>query len=466
MKPLQVSPDVLRAKFAQALSTMYKAEMPRYREMSDLVAAVNAETRRTHPELGRERADAGEPTRLNLERHGAIRVGTAQELACVRRLFAAMGMFPVGYYNLSTAGIPVHSTAFRPIDDDALRRSPFRVFTSLLRLDLINDADLREQAAKIMSRRDILTPRCRALLDIRDRDDGLAETLADEFVSEAIETFRWRSAAATSAETYARLQSAHPLLADIVCFKGPHINHLTLTALDIDAAQGAMVARDLAPKPIIEGPPRRRCPILLRQTSFKALAEPISFADGASGLHMARFGEIEQRGAALTPSGRALYDRLLRDVYARVPLPASDPVGFQHALDRAFEAFPDDMDRLRREKLAYFRFVPAGGDRASTHAPSPPSSLEDLVACGFLRAEPILYEDFLPVSAAGIFRSNLAETEPGRAVEDDDRAGFEAALGAPVIDAQALYQEAERRSRASALQALGVHEIDPPATQM
>jgi uncharacterized glyoxalase superfamily metalloenzyme YdcJ len=37
----------------------------------------------------------------------------------------------------------------------------------------------------------------------------------------------------------------------------------------------------------------------------------------------------------------------------------------------------------------------------------PPSSLDDLVAAGVLRYDPIVYEDFLPVSAAGIFQSNL-----------------------------------------------------------
>ncbi|RNK48461.1 2-oxoadipate dioxygenase/decarboxylase family protein, partial [Xanthomonas vasicola] len=75
--------------------------------------------------------------------HGAIRVATAAELATLRRLFAVMGMQPVGYYDLSVAGVPVHSTAFRPIDEAALSANPFRVFTSLLRLELIEDAALR-----------------------------------------------------------------------------------------------------------------------------------------------------------------------------------------------------------------------------------------------------------------------------------------------------------------------------------
>ena len=56
---------------------------------------------------------------------------------------------------------------------------------------------------------------------------------------------------------------------------------------------------------------RAAVPILLRQTSFKALEEPVLFAGEHKGTHTARFGEIEQRGVALTPKGRELYDRLL-----------------------------------------------------------------------------------------------------------------------------------------------------------
>jgi uncharacterized glyoxalase superfamily metalloenzyme YdcJ len=62
----------------------------------------------------------------------------------------------------------------------------------------------------------------------------------------------------------------------------------------------------------------------LRQTSFKARPEPVEFIeeDGrrVTGAHAARFGEIEQRGAALTAKGRALYDRLLAEAQVAVPL--------------------------------------------------------------------------------------------------------------------------------------------------
>ena len=213
---------------------------------------------------------------------------------------------------------PFHATAFRPIDDAALRHNPFRVFTSLLRLDLIEDNALRTEAERILGERRIFTPRALELAGLVETEGHLTVAQAEEFVREALETFRWHSEATVSLEVYKRLHDAHRLIADVVSFKGPHINHLTPRTLDIDAVQTAMPRHGIAAKAIIEGPPPRDCPILLRQTSFKALEEAILFkqanATKVAGTHTARFGEIEQRGVALTPKGRELYDRLLVSV--------------------------------------------------------------------------------------------------------------------------------------------------------
>ncbi|MBX4340834.1 DUF1338 family protein, partial [Mycobacterium tuberculosis] len=50
------------------------------------------------------------------------------------------------------------------IDDAALARNPFRIFTSLLRLELIENRALRERAEAILARRKIFPPRCLALI--------------------------------------------------------------------------------------------------------------------------------------------------------------------------------------------------------------------------------------------------------------------------------------------------------------
>ena len=163
-----IAEDKIRDRFSKAMSEMYRQEVPQYGTLLALVERVNRETLDADPALAAELRDSDELARLDVERHGAIRVGSADELAMLRRLFAVMGMYPVGYYDLSEAGVPVHSTAFRPIDDAALKRNPFRVFTSLLRLELIEDTALRQRAAGILAARDIFTPGARELIATRE----------------------------------------------------------------------------------------------------------------------------------------------------------------------------------------------------------------------------------------------------------------------------------------------------------
>lgn len=449
--PQFVSCNDVRTRFSQAMSQMYRQEVPQYGTLLQLVAEVNARTLTAEPALAIQLREAGELERLEVERHGAIRVGTAAELAVMRRLFAVMGMAPVGYYDLSVAGVPVHSTAFRPIDDAALAHNPFRVFTSLLRLELIAEEALRAESAAILARRNIFTARALALIERFENVGGLNEQEADEFVVEALQTFRWHVEATVDGDTYDKLHQAHRLIADVVCFKGPHINHLTPRTLDIDAAQAAMPKAGIMAKDLIEGPPRRRCAILLRQTSFKALEEKVLFHGGdgqRSGTHTARFGEIEQRGIALTREGRRRYDQLLVNVRDAV-ITNESAAAYSLRLALAFAAFPDDYDTLRREALGFFRYALIAQGKASTGVNSSDvvdMPLEALIAQGLVRANPIVYEDFLPISAAGIFQSNLGGTELCQYAASNDQAAFEAALGAQVHDEIALYEAAQARS--------------------
>lgn len=437
-----ITADEIREKFSHAMSAMYQQEVPQYGSLLELVADVNLAVLENNPLLQQQLENADELARLNVERHGAIRVGKAQELATLRRLFAVMGMQPVGYYDLAQAGVPVHSTAFRPVDDTALARNPFRVFTSLLRLELIENEALRKKAAAILAKRNIFTPRCLALIDLHEEQGGLSESQANEFVKEALETFRWHSHATVDAQTYQALHDQHRLIADVVCFRGCHINHLTPRTLDIDRVQALMPEYGISPKAIIEGPPRREFPILLRQTSFKALEEPILFAGERQGTHTARFGEIEQRGIALTPKGRALYDELLLAAGS-----GKDNLSHQHHLQEVFSRLPDSDTLLRRQELAYFRYrlTPAGEMHRQSIKPGDDPQL--LIERGWLVAQPVTYEDFLPVSAAGIFQSNLGGDGGSRSHGHASREAFEQALGAPVANEFELYQQAEDRSK-------------------
>jgi uncharacterized glyoxalase superfamily metalloenzyme YdcJ len=257
---------------------------------------------------------------------------------------------------------------------------------------------------------------------------------------------------------YERLHDAHRLIADVVSFKGPHINHLTPRTLDIDMVQARMPGHGITPKAIVEGPPTRKCPILLRQTSFKALEEAVSFQadDGIwqEGSHTARFGEIEQRGIALTPKGRALYDALLNETRARVT-PGTDGSNageYQSVLTDVFQAFPDSWDEIRRAGLGYFSYSLTAKGRESAGRRL---DLDTAIVEGLVQFDALVYEDFLPVSAAGIFQSNLGDDAAQAFVASPNQVMFERDLGALVLDEFAHYAVIEGASIDECMNALG-----------
>lgn len=450
--PPFVHPDEIRARFSSAMSDMYQDEVPLYGALLQLVADINNQTMGQQPELTRHLRQTGEIERLNMERHGAIRVGTAAELATLRRLFAVMGMLPVGYYDLAPAGVPVHSTAFRAVHEASLQTCPFRIFTSLLRLELIEQPELRQQAADILAKRVIFTPRAIELITQHEISGGLTSNEADDFIAQSLETFRWHNQATVSADVYQQLHDQHRLIADVVAFKGPHINHLTPRTLHIDAVQIAMPEHQITPKAVIEGPPPRRCPILLRQTSFKALEEQVSFVatDGRliQGHHTARFGEIEQRGAALTAKGRNLYDCLLQAAQDQLQVPVNEKNALQYMaiLKEKFSQFPDDYPTMRAEQLAFFRYFPTERGLSTLTESMQNLTLDQLIDGEFIQYEPLVYEDFLPVSAAGIFQSNLGDSGHSQFAGHSSKQDFQRALGATVIDELQLYEETQQRS--------------------
>ena len=121
-----------------------------------------------------------------------------------------------------------------------------------------------------------------------------------------------------------------------------------------------------------------------------------------------------------------------------------------------FVAFPDNHDELRRQALAYFRYVLTPKGLAAKGTLEAATSLEHLLEQQYLRAEPLVYEDFLPVSAAGIFQSNLGDAAQSHYAGQSNRQAFEAALGRGTIDELGLYAQTQQRSIDECRAALGV----------
>ena len=433
-----IQPWELRARFARSLSDMYGREVPAYTTLVEVSREVNEDVARAR---GADAERLGSLDRVTAERHGAIRLGTPREMAQVARIFGAMGMYPVGFYDLRDARptpVPVVSTAFRPVAPEELARNPFRVFTSVLAVAdrRFFSAELQARLERFLSGRVLFPPELLALADRAEAEHGLAGPDADRFIELATRSFEL-SREPVDEDWYRELERISAVAADIGGVASTHINHLTPRVLDIDELYARMQARGIEMIDAIQGPPRWDGPdVLLRQTSFRALAEPRAFrrADGTvheSSLRV-RFGEVEARGVALTAAGRALYDELRAE--------GADA-------QRWNERVPATERELAAADLAFFTFEPVEDRRRDGSAP--PADVAGLLDGGWVTLHPIVYEDFLPASAAGIFQSNLADSgehdaaEQSAALDADWMAG---ALDRDLADPIVLYAAQRERS--------------------
>ncbi|MBL1111282.1 VOC family protein [Streptomyces sp. 110] len=452
----------LRAAFAARLSEMYGQEVPAYTTLVDVSREVNEDVLRAR---GADATRLGSISRVTAERHGAIRVGTPRELGQVARIFGALGMHPVGFYDLREAAasaVPVVSTAFRPVDGEELARNPFRVFTSMLTPadPRFFDAELRSRLEAFLADRELFPPELLALADRATAERELPQEEAERFLHLAVGAFEL-SAEPVDKSWYETLERISAVAADIGGVRSTHINHLTPRVLDIDELYRRMTDRGIEMIDTIQGPPAWQGPdVLLRQTSFRALAEPRAMRtpDGGviSGALRVRFGEVEARGIALTREGRARYDELL----GRVDEQASqNPSASRGEIARAVweRHLPGSEQELAAKGLAYFTYHrhpdrPRDGGR-------PPTGVGELLRQGWVRAEPIVYEDFLPRSAAGIFQSNLSGAgtrhcdQQGTAYDADWLSG---AIGRDVLDPFALYARQQNASLAHVAHELGL----------
>ena len=269
-----------------------------------------------------------------------------------------------------------------------------------------------------------------------------------------------------------RLHFKHLNHAEIDSFQNSSVSSSDITrlvdalAITLKQPEFALAKLDHAGfKDFTEGP-SQDTPILLRQDAYKALTEPVQFhnPDGSliTATHTARFGEIEERGYATTPMGRELYDRCLEQADAArdqdPSLTKRDFTAYEKLYAKPFAPFPKTLPELLEQGLVYGRYAvtPKG---VAARGKINTTNIHDLVRDGFAQVEGIRYEDFLPVSAAGIFASNLNQSGTKSTAARKPvytRATLEEILGRPIVDANVVYSDIEAASLLETFTQLGI----------
>ena len=109
--------------------------------------------------------------RTSGERHGAIRIGKPEEYRWIAKYFAAFGLQPHNFYDMTNLGgksQPVIATAFRsPLNPE------HRVFTSLLVTDYF-DPQTRQRVEALLAPRNVFSTHAKELVLKHEREGGLS----------------------------------------------------------------------------------------------------------------------------------------------------------------------------------------------------------------------------------------------------------------------------------------------------
>ena len=172
------------------------------------------------------------------ERHGAIRIGRPDEYRWVGRFFAAFGMEPHNYYDLTKLGAksqPIIATAFR-----ARRNPEHRIFCSLLMTDYFAPATRGRLEAQLATR-EIFSAQAKALIEQHEQAGGLTAAEATQLIQEGVQRiFKWTGRARNYGLYQDLCAAGFKIAADVVCFESHHLNHLTPNTLWLDLYTAAM----------------------------------------------------------------------------------------------------------------------------------------------------------------------------------------------------------------------------------
>ena len=492
LNPVTLPAFEIRKLVARGFSEMYGRELPEYNRFTVPVRASNLEQLDHHPDPHMNRETLME------EKHGAIRVPGAEEMRVVTRIFAVMGMVPVEFYDMTILGeksLPMIATAFRATDR-SVEESAFRMFCSMLHTDSV-PPQLRDEVLTELEKNRRLYPKFSpallAMLDRAESNGGLDANEAREFAALVVDALSMHKDKIVNFALYSKLRQISDPLADIV-LESPVLNHLTPRALDIEDAVDQLNAAGIPMQTVIQGPPIREggVQVQLNQIARIAAGEEVfvtldpsvlaSFErepDSLSRLkadaprlelqkgekvadymarieaaltttpiaiiqHKARFGEIEARGVALTREGEAAYNAYGIESEA-------DPAAKAAKIERFKQEYPQTDRQLHDAGWAYYTYQTTdGGHARREHGTARPADLRALLDAGDVILVPQTYHDFLPFSAAAIFRANLTEGSKGIAAAEqdtsDNRRLLERAMGTKIADRHDLHRRERDQS--------------------
>lgn len=417
-----VEPDEMRSKYIEMLTDQFQEKFLDYGVLSDLVRDINNITLIQNTALYEQLIQQRERHFFSQVLCAHYVLNNAEDLEWLRRIFAIIGLFPVGFYQLGSPDFPLPSTLFRPLQHEAIRRQPFRILLSVRNLTETQGISGMQPLERLASRTQLKGQFIEFIYKF-EKYGMLNAVEAQHFLTALMQYVHPEcqslSPQAWMSETTQNLNPAR---------QNAFIGQMTLPCLNMEKA--TQLTRDLGLDPLdhLEAPSQRNYPILSNKMSI-LLKSPHS----SESAHRCQF-QIEQRGLALTAKGLKLVQGIFKHLVVELAQKTRTISQQRRLINQAFKSLPDSDVTLYRQGLAYFRFCLNPDAMPVALGSYTKQDVPQLLRHQVIQLVPIMFED--------IVQPDLSQYAP--ALLEQHKKQFEAGLGCPVHDPMpyyALWQE-------------------------
>lgn len=425
-----VESDEIRLKYVQMISDLFHSRYSVYGVVFDIVRDVNNMALIQNASLYDEMVKKGQKQTFSQELSAHYILFNPGDLGIIRRIFAVMGLYPVGFYNLDLNGKSLASTLFKPLNKIALKQQPFRITVSLANQSFDNEC---EQHNVPKNRLD-LSEKFLGLLQKFEKYSALNELDVHYFIQELQENLHKPDYDMQCCEQRPFRSSMNQIRESIM------IRSTSLACLNLPKVIEELKHFDLYAIDDLDGPSDRKHPLLFNKMNINLRSKhPDHQKSDSDNQNIPVFTiQLEQRGLALTAKGHQFFKSILSNLKSRLePRTRLSLVQKRKLMNQVFKRFPDSSYSLYRKGLAYFTFsvnpeIEIIDDRYWTE-----EDLPRLIRSKRILLTPLIFEDIY--SSYSVHASSSFDFV-------EEKKSFEAYLGTCIHDEMRYYVLCQEQS--------------------
>lgn len=382
-----VDSDELRSRYIKRVNDHFYIKNHEYAIISDVIKDINNIEMIKSPILLEKLKKQGERDFYIQELELHYKIINQIDLSIVCRIFAVLGLFPVGFILQGSLQNPVPCTLFRPINNSNAKKHYIRIKLSYA---YASKAYNKTQNDKVDTSK--TCQNLKQYIDKFEKNSYFIDSDIEKFLEEVIDYLHPEfNTSKVAQETHNRF------LRD-----GNSICEIRFPTLSLTRTLSMIRKYKFDIDCTVNLPEARKYPLLYNLA--KIFLKSPNICPDQTNVQNDALSQIQlvQRGIALTPKGKSQYSKILAEFFLEQNQCNKKNDNLQRSINRNFRKFPDSTSQLYQEGLAYFSFKLKPNIDVSNDKNWNKEDLTDLIYSNHVDVMPIMFDGLMDTQALKI----------------------------------------------------------------